>query len=145
MCLSFEWSWMNVNVTLIGSPLLFSGLDKLSAERDRKRESETFLELLQRLSTKWCYFISLIFWLCAARTWPRSFAFGEQTYFSDSNLIGFQVVKIFFLAKSVKYYACFTPSSTAKNLFFCLLRKISSAAPPRGTWLRKHYWVIERV
>ena len=46
----------------------------------------------------------------------------------------------FFSCQICAYCACFSPSNTAKHPF---LRKISSAAPPRGTWFRTHYWVIE--
>ena len=49
---------------------------------------------------------------------------------------------LFFSHQICGNYACFAKSSTAKHHF--LLRKISSAAPPWGTWLRTHYWGIER-
>ena len=40
------------------------------------------------------------------------------------------------------YHACFAPSCTAKLLF--LWKKLTSVAPPRGIWLKIHYWGIGR-
>ena len=53
------------------------------------------------------------------------------------------LLKFFLLVKSV-HIMLVSPQAAQLSIHF-LLKKISSAAPPCGTWIRTYYWVIERA